>query len=96
MEMRWCAQTGVPHSRLLTWEPADRAKLLAHLLEEASRCSSCGTAAWEWEDDRFAYSATAVVCQGCFHLEAAAEDATDAPPGARMVLVPKGHTARTE
>ena len=79
----------MPHSALLEWDDEDRAKLTAHLLEESSRCSRCGTAAWEWDDDKFAYSTAMHHCRGCFLLEAASEDQKDPIPGSTMVLIPK-------
>ena len=87
--MKWCSDQGLPHSRLLSWSDEDRSKLTAMLLEESSRCSSCGTAQWEWDDDKFAYSAGTHHCRGCFLLEAAMEDQTDPIPGSRIVLLPK-------
>lgn len=61
---------------------------MAYLLESSSKCQMCGTAAWEWEEDRDAYEATAVMCRGCLIKEAAQEDAPDIP-GTRVTLVPK-------
>ena len=91
--MRWCADKGLPHSELLSWDDSDRAKLTAYLLEESNRCSSCGTYSWDWDEDRFAYSTAQHHCQGCFLLDAAAEDTTERTPGSRMVLLPKAKAA---
>ena len=86
--MKWCSDKGLPHSHILSWSLQDRAKLTAWLLEDAARCNSCGTAPWEWEENRFAYSADAKHCQGCMHLEVAREDQTETPPGTSIVLIP--------
>lgn len=63
--MDYCAERGIPHSEFLEWDDVDRAKALAWMYESASRCSSCGTAPWEWEDDRFAYEPIENTCRGC-------------------------------
>ena len=59
---------------------------MAVLLEESERCSMCGTAAWEWEADRFAYMASVSVCEGCKVREAAQDSAKDIS-GGTIVLV---------
>lgn len=61
-------------------------KLLASLTEEAQRCGTCGTAGWEWSEDRFAYLATVHVCEGCKMRDAARDDAKDVT-GGTIVLV---------
>lgn len=73
---------------MLDWDPADRAKLLAYLLESADRCSGCGTAGWEWDADRHAYEAAVHQCWGCYVKEFSRED-TEGMLGARIVLLPK-------
>ena len=85
--MRWCSEHGLPHSALLAWEPDDRAKLTAHLLDEGARCSMCGTAPWEWEADPFAYEPVQETCRGCMLREAAQDDVSQGR-GQRVVLVP--------
>lgn len=65
---------------------------MAYLLESSARCQSCGTAAWEWEEDRYAYTPLTMQCMGCYVKEVARED--DAPPGARITLVPKDQAER--
>jgi hypothetical protein len=94
--MEWVSSHGLPHSQLHSWSESDRAKLIAHLLEEQTRCSSCGTAGWEWKSDRFAYEASAHYCQGCFLLDAAAEDSTQRRAGMKIVLLPKAIAAQQE
>lgn len=93
LEVRWCADRGVPHSTLLEWTPEDRAKLIAHLLEEAQRCQMCGTAPWEWEEDPHAYEATMITCMGCYRKEVMSED-QEKSPGTRMTLVPRAKAER--
>lgn len=88
MEMAWCSEHGLPHSALLDWSPTDRAKLAAYLIESSSRCQLCGTAEWEWEDDRFAYEPIAKQCYGCYRKEIYEEDATK-QPGTHITLIPK-------
>lgn len=91
--MRWCSETGTPHSTLLSWEPDDRAKLVAFLLEDSARCSMCGTAPWEWEEDPYAYEAMMITCMGCYHKEVT-EEGSEKPPGSRMTLVPRAKAER--
>jgi hypothetical protein len=79
----------MPHSELLAWEESDRAKLVAHLIEEAQRCQMCGTADWEWADDQYAYEPVQELCRGCQMKENAADDAGSGNRGVRIVLVPK-------
>lgn len=91
--MGWCSEHGLPHSALLDWDPEDRAKLVAYLLEQSSKCQSCGTAEWEWEEDRYAYEAAVHQCWGCYVKEFSREDA-EGMLGARITLVPKDIAAR--
>lgn len=83
----WCTSKGMPHSEFLGWEDSDQQKVLASLLETRSRCSSCGTADWEWKKSKSAYIPMRHVCHGCMILDASQQD-TESTPGARMVLVP--------
>lgn len=86
--MRWCSEHGLPHSHLLGWDPVDRAKLVADLLEASSRCQLCGTSPWEWEADQFAYEPAQETCRGCY-LKESAEDDVSSTRGTRIVLIPK-------
>lgn len=88
MEVAWCSDHGLPHSALLAWDPEDRAKLAAHLMNEASRCALCGTSDWEWEADRYAYEPTEHFCPGC-KMKADAAEEIGHDSGRRVVLVPK-------
>lgn len=85
--MAWCSNHGLPHSTLLSWSPEDRAKLMAHLLDDAARCSSCGTLPDEWAENQWAYEAVTIMCHGCAIKEAANEDAPDLP-GTKVTLMP--------
>ena len=91
LEVGWCADHGLPHSALLEWDPIDRSKLIAHLLEKAARCPSCGTAEWEWDPkqggSRDAHHAEVRMCMGCYHRSNAESD-EQLPPGSRIVLSP--------
>jgi hypothetical protein len=78
---------------LLEWEAEDRAKLVAHLLEQGSKCQSCGTAAWEWEEDRYAYEPSVHQCWGCYLKEFARDD-IQGVAGGRVILVPKHVAAK--
>lgn len=88
MEMAWCSDHGLPHSALLEWSNEDRAKLAAYLAESGNRCSMCGTAPWEWEEDYFAYEPMPIQCHGCY-LKEVAREGEDLPKGTHMTLVPK-------
>lgn len=73
----------------LTWEPEDRAKVIAWALESAARCSSCGTAAWEWEADPYAYMPVTTTCQGCARKDLMRDDSERPGAGVSIVLVPQ-------
>ena len=88
MEVEWCTEHGLPHSTLLGWSDEDRAKLTAFLLERSARCQMCGSAEWEWEENRNAYVAQERVCMGCM-LKDRAGDTQEHSPGGRIVLVPR-------
>lgn len=87
MEMQWCSDHGLPHSALFEWNEEDRAKLAAYLLESNERCQMCGTADWEWQEDRYAYEPMPKQCWGCY-LKDRATDENDRLPGSTMTLVP--------
>lgn len=78
---------------MLSWEPDDRSKLIAHLLDEGQRCGVCGSSEWEWREDRYAYEAAAHTCRGCQILDVAKEDESPGP-GTRMVLIAKERAER--
>jgi hypothetical protein len=87
--MSYCYEKGIPHSTFLTWDTEDRAKTLAFALEQATRCSSCGTAPWEWEENRFAYTAVEELCQGCYQKSVFTDTQSNKSlPGTNVRLVP--------
>lgn len=86
--MSWCSEHGLPHSALLDWDNEDRAKLAAFLFESAERCSMCGTAAWEWDEDRYAYEAMQMQCYGCY-IKEASNEGREHSPGTYTTLIPK-------
>lgn len=91
--MTYCAERGIPHSRFLEeWGDEDRAKLMAHLVEKALTCTLCGTAEWEWHEDRFAYEPIIETCIGCQQKDLVKDEAN--MPGASIVLVPKATAAK--
>lgn len=87
MEMTYCYEQGIPHSEFLQWNPEDRAKTLAFMLEQGSKCGMCGTAEWEWEADRRAYEPVEKFCMGCYLRHMANED-SGSMPGTTIALEP--------
>jgi hypothetical protein len=88
LELTLCHDWGIPHSQFLDWDPSDRAKATAFFLEKSARCSSCGTAQWEWDDDPNAFQPVTEFCQGCYRRESALEDREASLAGMTVVLVP--------
>ena len=74
--MSFCNEHGIAHSEFLKWDPEDRAKALAFALEASERCQMCGTAAWEWEENKFAYEPDEKYCHGCY-LKGSFSESTD-------------------
>jgi hypothetical protein len=85
--MSYCFERGIPHSEFLLWNPEDRAKVLAFAAEQAARCNMCGTAGWEWQDNKFAYTAVEDFCQGCYQ-KAVQQEGNRTLPGTNIRLVP--------
>lgn len=85
--MSYCADKGIPHSQWLAWEPEDRAKVVAFLMESGDRCSQCGTAPWEWEENRFAYTAVDHFCQGCYQKSVFSDTMSESLPGTNVKLI---------
>ena len=50
----------------MEWDPEDRSKALAFLFEKGERCQMCGTAEWEWDENRHAYEPVLRTCWGCY------------------------------
>jgi hypothetical protein len=75
MELQFCFEHGIPHSEYLAWDPVDKAKLVAYMVEKGSRCIMCGTADWEWDPkrggNRRAYETVEKFCPGCYAKAAA-------------------------
>jgi hypothetical protein len=86
--MRYCYEKAIPHSVFLRWEPEDRAKVLAYAMEEATRCSMCGTAPWEWEQNKYAYTAIDELCLGCYQKSVFSDTMSKSLPGTNVKLVP--------
>lgn len=90
-ELGYCYDKGLPHSFYLggplEWTDTDRDKNQAYGLEKGLRCSMCGTAPWEWEQDKNAYEAVIETCMGCYVKDAKREDADG--PGVSITLIPR-------
>jgi hypothetical protein len=59
------------------------------VLEKGLRCILCGTAPWEWEENKYAYEAVEKGCQGCYVKEVTSHDTTR-NPGVTVELNPTG------
>ena len=86
--MSYCFEKGIPHSKFLSWEPEDKAKTLAFAMEQSSRCTLCGTAPWEWEQNKFAYTPVEELCQGCYQKSVYQDTQGRSLPGTNVKLVP--------
>lgn len=73
----------------MEWDPDDQAKALAFLVEKGLKCPMCGTADWEWQENKFAYEAVPHRCQGCYVRDSATDD-TQRQPGVTVELHPTG------
>ena len=62
---------------------------MAFVLEKNQRCDLCGTAEWEWEEDKRAYAPVEHFCMGCYLKTVQGED-TSPPPGTTIQLAPTG------
>ena len=97
LELGYCYEKGIPHSRFLEeWDAEDRAKVAAFAMEKAEKCFRCGTAPHEWAEDPDAYVAVAMGCPGCLRLETMSEDLhnTPGPKGAAVRLLPRSAAER--
>ena len=88
LELSYCYENALPHSEFLSWSAEDRSKTLAFALEKSLRCVSCGTAGWEWEQDKGAYEPVNVMCWGCYHRDGHRRDSTGDTSGVTVTLVP--------
>lgn len=97
MEMAYCHDQAIPHSRFLEeWSEEDRSKLFAYIMEKAERCQMCGTAPWEWEENKFAYVPVHQVCLGCQKKDVLRDDDEKPPAGSSIVLIPGSEAERLE
>jgi hypothetical protein len=91
--MAYCGPRGIPLSRFLNWPVDDQAAALWWMAEDRLRCSRCGTAEWEWEEQLDAYAAEPRTCPGCnaIGLEAKVwEKTAETTPGMYIRLKPTG------
>jgi len=95
MEMAYCYDHGISHSEFLEWEPEDRAKTLAFMMEKSTRCDMCGTAEWEWDANRRAYEPVEKFCMGCY-LKHMADEGGNSLPGTSIVMEPTGNQRSAE
>jgi hypothetical protein len=56
-------------------------------MEKAMRCDLCGTAEWEWEEDKRAYAPAEQFCMGCY-MKTVYGDGGNSSPGTTIRLVP--------
>lgn len=88
--MSYCHEKAIPHSVFLEWDPEDRSKVLAYIMEQSLRCTMCGTAEWEWEENKFAYTPVEEFCRGCYQkaIYSKVEQGNEPLPGTNVKLVP--------
>lgn len=48
----------------------------------------CGTAGWEWQENRFAYTAVDDFCQGCYQKSVFSDQESRSLPGTNVKLIP--------
>jgi len=89
MELSLCNEWGIPHSEFLEWEPDDRSKAAAFVMEKSLRCDLCGTAQWEWDENIKAYSPIEEFCMGCYYKEITSEDSSG-EAGVTVRMAPTG------
>ncbi len=72
MEMMYCVEHAIPHSRFLSWPADDQDKVIAYLIREGERCRTCGTFPDLWIDPETKrtvepppYHLHTLRCQGC-------------------------------
>jgi len=69
------------------WSSEDRAKAIAFIIEKGARCTLCGTAQWEWAENRYAYEPAVRICRGCEMKESVSNE-TNRQPGLTVELAP--------
>jgi hypothetical protein len=70
------------------WSGEDRSKVVAYLMEQAIRCDMCGTAPWEWEENKFAYEAIDHFCKGCYLKSIFSTSESESLAGTNVQLIP--------
>ena len=60
---------------------------MAFAFEDNLNCSLCGTAEWEWEEDKKAYAPIEQFCMGCY-IKTVYSDSIDSSPGVTVQLGP--------
>lgn len=93
--MALCSKYRIRHSEFLEWDEVDRGKALAFAIEEGLRCQMCGTADWEWDENKHAYEPIAKLCHGCYLKDTASDDSKNLP-GTSVVLEPYGSVSLEE
>jgi len=89
MELGYCVEHAIPHSVWLEdWTPEDRSKVVAYLMEQNTRCDMCGTAPWEWEENKFAYEAVDHFCKGCYLKSVYSSSQSESLAGTNVMLIP--------
>lgn len=53
---------------------------------EGEKCALCGTADWEWEEDKFAYEPVVHACMGCYYKSVYNESLGKPAPGTTVEL----------
>lgn len=86
--MAYCHEKAIPHSEFMEWDPEDRSKLVAYILEQSERCQMCGTANWEWDENKYAYSAVDEFCHGCYQKSVFSDTMSTSLPGTNVRLIP--------
>lgn len=86
--MSWLSEHGLTHSWWLDLDPEDRAKQLAFLAESNERCDMCGTAEWEWKENKHAYEPVDEFCMGCYLKSVFQDQESGGLPGTNVKLVP--------
>lgn len=84
--MSLCNEWGIPHSEFLAWDAEDRAKAMAFVMVKSERCELCGTAQYEWDENRRAYEPVETFCMGCY-LKHGAEEGQSYPPGTSITMI---------
>lgn len=86
--MTYCHEKAIPHSEFLEWDPEDRAKLIAYIFEFNERCNMCGTAPWEWEHNKHAFTPVDEFCPGCYMKSVFSDTMGSSLPGTNVKLIP--------